>query len=145
MGAQFEDTLFVAVILQLAHAGVSSLSEVGRAIALFVPVWMTWSQAAFYMNQFATDDLAHRIFAYIYFLGVGTPRDLRPRGHAGGPLIVLRMVFAVIMRRCLAGMALTIPYAFEKRSIQFVVCYMICRLVMLLKYSLGMLAATVRP
>ena len=34
-------------------------------------------------------------------------------------------------------MALSIPYGFEKRNIQFIVSYMITRAVMLCKYTLG--------
>ena len=68
----------MAVIFQLAHTGVVSAYDVGRVVALFIPIWMVWAHATFYMNLFDTDDLAHRFFAYLYFLGVGTARHPTP-------------------------------------------------------------------
>jgi hypothetical protein len=61
----------VAVIFQLAHTGLTAVWDVGRVVALFIPVWIVWAHTTFYTNLFDTDDLAHRFFAYVYFLGVG--------------------------------------------------------------------------
>ena len=36
-----------------------------------------------------------------------------------------------------AGLGLSIPYGLDKRNNQFIVCFMITRAVLLIKYSLG--------
>ena len=38
-------------------------------MALFVPVWWSWTGAAFYATRFDTDDLGHRILILLQMVG----------------------------------------------------------------------------
>ena len=42
-----------------------------------------------------------------------------------------------LARRPPAGLALAMPYGLDKRNEQFVVCFMLARFVLLIKYLLG--------
>jgi low temperature requirement protein LtrA len=67
----FYDLVFVVVIFQLAHNLEEDFSLYGflSFIALFVPVWWSWTGAAFYATRFDTDDLVHRILVLLQMVG----------------------------------------------------------------------------
>ena len=67
----FYDLVFVVVIFQLAHNLEEDFSLYGFLgfLALFVPVWWSWTGAAFYATRFDTDDLGHRILILLQMVG----------------------------------------------------------------------------
>ncbi|HEY9386479.1 MAG TPA: low temperature requirement protein A [Nitrososphaeraceae archaeon] len=67
----FYDLVFVAVISQLAHNLEEDFSLYGFTgfLALFIPVWWSWTGAAFYATRFDTDDLGHRILILLQMVG----------------------------------------------------------------------------
>ena len=67
----FYDLVFVVVISQLAHNLEEDFSLYGFLgfLALFVPVWWSWTGAAFYATRFDTDDLGHRILILLQMIG----------------------------------------------------------------------------
>jgi low temperature requirement protein LtrA len=67
----FYDLVFVVVIFQLAHNLEEDFSLYGFLgfLALFVPVWWSWTGAVFYANRFDTDDLEHRILVLLQMIG----------------------------------------------------------------------------
>jgi low temperature requirement protein LtrA len=67
----FYDLIFVVVISQLAHNLENDFSLYGYLgfLALFVPVWWSWTGAAFYATRFDTDDLGHRILILLQMIG----------------------------------------------------------------------------
>ena len=70
----FYDLIFVVVISQLAHNLEDDFSLYGFLgfLALFVPVWWSWTGAAFYATRFDTDDLGHRILILLQMIGAGS-------------------------------------------------------------------------
>jgi low temperature requirement protein LtrA len=67
----FYDLVFVVVIFQLAHNLEEDFSLYGFLgfLALFVPVWWSWTGAVFYATRFDTDDLGHRILILLQMVG----------------------------------------------------------------------------
>jgi low temperature requirement protein LtrA len=67
----FYDLVFVVVIFQLADNLEEDFSLYGFLgfLALFVPVWWSWTGAAFYATRFDTDDLGHRILILLQMVG----------------------------------------------------------------------------
>ncbi|MFL6425766.1 MAG: low temperature requirement protein A [Nitrososphaeraceae archaeon] len=67
----FYDLVFVVVIFQLANNLEEDFSLYGFLgfLALFVPVWWSWTGAAFYATRFDTDDLVHRILVLLQMVG----------------------------------------------------------------------------
>lgn len=67
----FYDLVFVVVISQLAHNLDLDFSLFGFIgfLALFVPVWWSWTGAAFYATRFDTDDLGHRFLTLLQMIG----------------------------------------------------------------------------
>jgi low temperature requirement protein LtrA len=67
----FYDLVFVVVISQLAHNLEQDFSLFGFLgfLALFIPVWWSWTGVAFYATRFDTDDLGHRILILLQMVG----------------------------------------------------------------------------
>jgi low temperature requirement protein LtrA len=67
----FYDLVFAVVIFQLGHNLEEDFSLYGFLgfLALFVPVWWSWTGAAFYASRFDTDDLGHRILVLLQMVG----------------------------------------------------------------------------
>ena len=67
----FYDLVFVVVIFQLAHYLEEDFTLNGFLgfLALFVPVWWSWTGAVFYATRFDTDDLGHRILVLLQMVG----------------------------------------------------------------------------
>lgn len=70
----FYDLVYVAAIIQLGNMLSDDVSWDGviRFVALFIPIWWSWTGVTFYVNRFAIDDLVHRllIFTQIGFIAV---------------------------------------------------------------------------
>jgi low temperature requirement protein LtrA len=67
----FYDLVFVVVIFQLANNLEEDFSLNGFLgfLALFVPVWLSWTGAVLYATRFDTDDLGHRILILLQMVG----------------------------------------------------------------------------
>lgn len=67
----FYDLVFVVVISHLAHSLGDDFSLFGFLgfLALFIPVWWSWTGAAFYATRFDPDDLGHRILILLQMVG----------------------------------------------------------------------------
>lgn len=67
----FYDLVFVVVILLLAHYLDENFTLNGFLgfIALFIPVWWSWTGAVFYATRFDTDNLGHRILILLQMVG----------------------------------------------------------------------------
>ncbi len=70
----FYDLVYVAAIIQLGNTLSNEVSWGGflRFVALFIPIWWSWTGITFYVNRFIVDDLVHRllIFVQIGFIAV---------------------------------------------------------------------------
>ena len=70
----FYDLVYVATLIQLGNrlSDDISLSGVLAFIALFIPIWWSWTGITFYINRFVVDDILHRllIFAQIFFISI---------------------------------------------------------------------------
>jgi low temperature requirement protein LtrA len=70
----FYDLVYVAAIIQLGNTLSNDVSWGGfiRFVALFIPIWWSWTGITFYVNRFVVDDVAHRllIFTQIGFIAV---------------------------------------------------------------------------
>ena len=51
-------------------------------MALFIPVWWSWTGAAFYATRFNTDDLGHRILLLLQMVGAAALAVNVPNGLA---------------------------------------------------------------
>ncbi|MAT38356.1 MAG: low temperature requirement protein A [Ectothiorhodospiraceae bacterium] len=70
----FFDLVFVAVVAQLSHslAADTTWPGVTKFVLLFVPVWWVWIGSTFYNDRFETDDVSHRLFAYLQMIAVAS-------------------------------------------------------------------------
>ncbi len=70
----FYDLVYVAAIIQLGNTLSNDVSWNGfiRFVALFIPIWWSWTGITFYVNRFVVDDLLHRllIFTQIGFIAI---------------------------------------------------------------------------
>ena len=69
----FYDLIFVASFIQLGN-GLSKHIDAGGVlvfIVAFVPLWVSWTGFAYYMNRFNVDDFLHRIMVFIQMFAVG--------------------------------------------------------------------------
>ena len=68
----FYDLVYVATFIQLGNALSEDISWTGflRFVALFIPIWWSWTGITFYFNRFVVDDIWHRIliFSQIFFI-----------------------------------------------------------------------------
>jgi low temperature requirement protein LtrA len=70
----FYDLVYVAAIIQLGNTLSNDVSWGGfiRFVALFIPIWWSWTGITFYVNRFVVEDVVHRllIFTQIGFIAV---------------------------------------------------------------------------
>jgi low temperature requirement protein LtrA len=68
----FYDLVYVATLIQLGDALSSDVSIGGflRFVALFVPIWWSWTGITFYSNRFVADDLVHRVLIFTQILAI---------------------------------------------------------------------------
>ena len=70
----FYDLVFVATIIQLGNMLSHDVSWLGflKFVALFIPIWWSWTGITFYMNRFIVDDVWHRLLVFIQIFGIAT-------------------------------------------------------------------------
>ena len=70
----FYDLVYVAAIIQLGNALSKDVSWLGLVafVALFIPIWWSWTGITFYINRFVVDDFWYRmlIFVQIGFIAI---------------------------------------------------------------------------
>jgi low temperature requirement protein LtrA len=68
----FYDLVYVATLIQLGDALSEDVSIGGvlRFVALFIPIWWSWTGMTFYSNRFITDDLLHRVLIFAQILAI---------------------------------------------------------------------------
>jgi low temperature requirement protein LtrA len=70
----FYDLVYVAAIIQLGNTLSNDVSWGGfiRFVALFIPIWWSWTGVTFYVNRFVVEDVVHRllIFTQIGFIAI---------------------------------------------------------------------------
>ena len=68
----FYDLVYVATLIQLGDALSEDVSVGGflRFVALFIPIWWSWTGMTFYSNRFVTDDLLHRVLIFAQILAI---------------------------------------------------------------------------
>lgn len=70
----FYDLVYVAAIIQLGNHLSENVSLPGliQFVALFIPIWWSWTGITFYVNRFIVDDVWHRllIFTQIGFIAI---------------------------------------------------------------------------
>lgn len=70
----FYDLVYVAAIIQLGNTLSNDVSWGGfiRFVALFIPIWWSWTGITFYVNRFVVEDVVHRllIFTQIGFIAI---------------------------------------------------------------------------
>ena len=76
----FYDLVYVAILIQLGDRLSNNTDLLGIAafVALFLPIWWSWTGITFYVNRFVVDDIPHRIliFVQIFFIAIlGTTLD----------------------------------------------------------------------
>lgn len=67
----FYDLAYVVTVAALAERLADGLTPLGllQFVALFLPVWWSWSGVTFYNDRFDTDDLWHRVATLLQMLG----------------------------------------------------------------------------
>lgn len=70
----FYDLVYVAAIIQLGNTLSKDVSWLGFVsfVALFIPIWWSWTGITFYINRFVVDDFWYRmlIFVQIGFIAI---------------------------------------------------------------------------
>lgn len=70
----FYDLVYVATIIQLGNVLSHNVSLLGFLgfVALFIPIWWSWTGITFYLNRFVVDDVWHRllIFTQIFAIAI---------------------------------------------------------------------------
>lgn len=119
----FYDLVYVAAIIQLGNTLSNDVSWGGfiRFVALFIPIWWSWTGITFYVNRFVVDDLAHRllIFTQIGFIAILAMSTQDAFGALGQQFVlayvgiraVLIVLYARAYRHVPAGRPLTRRYA----------------------------------
>ena len=85
----FYDLVYVAAIIQLGNALSKDVSPVGLVafVALFIPIWWSWTGITFYINRFVVDDFWYRMLifvqiGFIAILAMSVPKGFRRAGCA---------------------------------------------------------------
>ncbi len=103
----FYDLVYVAAIIQLGNRLSDDVSWGGviRFVALFIPIWWSWTGVTFYVNRFAIDDLVHRllIFTQIGFVAILAMSTVDAFGALGQQFILayvgIRAILIVLYLR----------------------------------------------
>ncbi len=69
----FFDLVYVAALIQLGDRLADNVSWSGAAafVGAFVMLWWTWTGTTAFTNQFAVDDVVHRVLAFAQMFAVG--------------------------------------------------------------------------
>ncbi len=70
----FYDLVYVATLIQLGNRLSDDVSVSGflQFVALFVPIWWSWTGLTFYSNRFVVDDVLHRTLVFAQIIGIAT-------------------------------------------------------------------------
>ena len=70
----FYDLVYVATLIQLGNTLSKDVSVIGflQFVALFVPIWWSWTGLTFYTNRFVVDDVVHRTLVFAQIIGIAT-------------------------------------------------------------------------
>ncbi|MEM7134696.1 MAG: low temperature requirement protein A [Chloroflexota bacterium] len=70
----FYDLVYVATVIQLGNLLSHNVSWLGflEFIALFIPIWWSWTGITFYMNRFVVDDIWHRLLIFAQIFAIAT-------------------------------------------------------------------------
>lgn len=70
----FYDLVYVATLIQLGNMLSDDVSVTGflQFVALFIPIWWSWTGLTFYTNRFVVDDVVHRTIVFAQIIGVAT-------------------------------------------------------------------------
>ncbi len=119
----FYDLVYVAAIIQLGNTLSNDVSWGGfiRFVALFIPIWWSWTGITFYVNRFVVEDLVHRllIFTQIGFIAVMAMSTVDAFGALGQQFVlayvgiraVLIVLYVRAYRHVPEGRPLTSRYA----------------------------------
>jgi low temperature requirement protein LtrA len=119
----FYDLVYVAAIIQLGNTLSDDVSWAGfiRFVALFIPIWWSWTGITFYINRFVVDDVTHRllIFTQIGFIAILAMSVQDAFGDLGrqftlayvGIRAILILLYVRAYRHVPAGRPLTRRYA----------------------------------
>ncbi|MFL6309704.1 MAG: low temperature requirement protein A, partial [Nitrososphaera sp.] len=113
----FYDLVFVVVIFQLANNLEDDFSLYGFLgfLALFVPVWWSWTGAAFYATRFDTDDLVHRILVLLQMVGAAAlavnVSDALGNGSAGFALSYAAIRIILVLEYVRTGINKSFSFA----------------------------------
>ncbi len=68
----FYDLIYVATIIQLGDLLTRNATPTGALlfVALFVPVWWSWTGMMFYFNRFVADDAWHRVLVFAQMFAI---------------------------------------------------------------------------
>ena len=103
----FYDLVYVAAIIQLGNTLSNDVSWGGflRFVALFIPIWWSWTGITFYVNRFVVDDVMHRllIFTQIGFIAILAMSTVDAFGALGQQFILayvgIRAILIVLYLR----------------------------------------------
>ena len=119
----FYDLVYVAAIIQLGNTLSNDVSWGGfiRFVALFIPIWWSWTGITFYVNRFVVEDLVHRllIFTQIGFIAVMAMSTVDAFGALGQQFVlayvgiraILIVLYVRAYRHVPEGRPLTRRYA----------------------------------
>ena len=64
----FFDLVYVAILVVLGDRLSHNISPQGvvEFALLFIPIWLSWLEPAFYSRRFPTDDIGHRLLTVLY-------------------------------------------------------------------------------
>lgn len=70
----FYDLVYVATLIQLGNALSEDVSVMGfvKFVALFIPIWWSWTGITFYANRFVVDDVWHRVLIFTQIIAIAT-------------------------------------------------------------------------
>ena len=70
----FYDLVYVATVIQMGNLLSHNVSWLGflEFVALFIPIWWSWTGITFYMNRFVVDDLWHRLLIFLQIFAIAT-------------------------------------------------------------------------
>ncbi len=68
----FYDLVYVATLIQLGNWLSENVSLAGFLgfVALFVPIWWSWTGITFYVNRFMVDDVWHRLLIFLQIFAI---------------------------------------------------------------------------
>jgi inward rectifier potassium channel len=69
----FYDLIYVAAFIQLGNFFSKNVSfnDFVQCMAIFVPMWITWTGFTYYANRYNVDDIVHRILVFCKMFCVG--------------------------------------------------------------------------